>query len=531
MRRGIHVGVAGYLGALIPLTAFGAQANLPGIFSQEVARFRHLASSASADLQIEAAQGFYYLKHTAGEGPLLPLAGSDVPLVRLEATKALGVCGGRRAVPILIERLGDPEWEIRRAAHDALRRMTAQMFPARPRGAWRSWLEGSDWPEKERTLLARLAKGDRADRLRALRALRFVGSRNAEPAVLEVLARPGPLGRDGSLAAIQALERVGTAKALPLLAPHAVRWPGTAWTLGEIGGPRAEDALLKAFRKFSTRTLDVMVNLDRVESTRCGEFLPTLLRAFGLVIYRSRTDELHRPPDAYQRAAANLILRTGQASKVVDLILSQVEGTRKDADTPPNLRKLLSGMKHELKPGFVRSDGMTVAQPLAALPHITRDRRFIPRLVALLDHKAFIVRIYAAMTLAALDAKQAGPKILKIVREPYPFCDATAAASGKHFGRSQTVRWRGYLCMALGRLGGDPSRLGLEALAGDPASFRDVRYGAVVGLKSLGSPESIPVLQRVAEQDIIWAIRKAAEDAVAEIRLKQQDGGGTDGDR
>ena len=519
MRRRIGTHAAKCLGILLSLTTTGAAAELPSVFATEVARFGRLARSTSDDLRIEAAQGFGWLKHAAGEAPLLPLAKAESPTVRLAATKALGVCGGRRTVPILIERLADPEWEIRRTAHDALCRMTGQTFPANARDAWSTWLEGSNWQAKESKLLEQLKKADRTARLRALRALRFVGSSRAEPAVLAILVKPGNLGGDGVKAAIQTLERIGTAKALPLLEPHAVRWPGTAWTLGQIGGPKAEDALLKAFRKFSTRTLDVMVNLDRIESTRCAEFLPTLLKAFGLVIYRSRPDELHRPPDAFQRTAANLILRTGQAPRIVELILAEAEGKRKDVDTPPPLRKLLAGMRHELKPGFVRSDGMTVAQPLAALPHIATDKRFVPRLVALLDHKAYIVRIYAAMTLAALKGESAVPKILKVVREPYPFVDAAAQASGKHFSRSQTVRWRGYLCMALGRLGGEPARAALEKLAGDPASFRDIRYGAVIGLKFLGSPKSIPLLQRVAEQDIIWAIQREAEEAITEIRL------------
>jgi len=510
---------AGCSAVLLAPATTEAAAEIPSVFASEVARFTRLAGSASDDLRIEAAQGFGWLKHPSGETPLLPLAKAESPVVRLTATKALGVCGGRRTVPVLIERLGDSEWEIRRAAHDALRRMTGQTLPADARDAWGKWLEGSDWQAKEGKLLGQLKKGDRAARLRALRALRFVGSSRAEVAVLAVLAKPGDLGGDGVKAAIQALERIGTAKALPLLAPHAVRWPGTAWTLGQVGGPKAEEILLKAFRKFGTRTLDVMVNLDRVESTRCAEFLPTLLRAFGLVIYRSRPDELHRPPDAVQRTAANLILRTGQAPRLVDLVLAEVEGKRKNADTPPPLRKLLAGMRHELKRGFVRSDGMTVAQPLAALPHIATDKRFVPRLVALLDHRAYLVRIYVAMTLAALKAESAVPKILKVVREPYPFVDAATQASGKHFGRSQTVRWRGYLCIALGRLGGEPARAALEALAGDPTSFRDIRYGSVVGLKFLGSPKSVAVLERVAEQDIIWAIQREAEEAVAEIRL------------
>ena len=57
--------------------------------------------------------------------------------------------------------------------------------------------------------------------------------------------------------------------------------------------------------------------------------------------------------------------------------------------------------------------------------------------------------------------------ILNVVRSPYPFPDPTSQVSGKHFARSKFVRWRGYLCIALGKLGGEAARRGLEQLAVD----------------------------------------------------------------
>ena len=497
-------------------------APIPSVFDEEVARFRRLAACPIDELRIEAAQGFYHCKHRSGETALLPLADVETKLVRLTVVKALGVCGGRRTVPVLIKRLRDPEWDIREAAHAGLLTMTGQAFPAAAHNRWKAWLDGSDWAAREADLIAMLKKGTREERVRALRALRFVGSVRAEPAVLAALANPGPIGGHGALLGVKALERIGSRQSLPALERCAVIWPDTAWALGEIGGPEAEEALLKGFRRFGTWTIDNQLNLDRVGCTRTAEFLPVLLNAFGLVIFRSQPDELHRPPPVGHRVAANLILRSGQADRVVDLILAEVEGTRNDADTPPNLRELLRGMQHELKPGFVRSDGMTVAQPLAALPHITKDRRFVPRLVALLRHPAFIVRIYAAMTLAALEARETVPAILAVIREPYPFPDAATMTSGKHFDRSHIVRWRGYVCMALGRLGGVEARKALEALAVDSEVYRDIRYGAVVGLRFLGSPLSISALERIAEQDIIWAVRETAARAVEDIRLRKR---------
>jgi HEAT repeat protein len=247
-----------------------------------------------------------------------------------------------------------------------------------------------------------------------------------------------------------------------------------------------------------------------------------LLQCFGLVIFRSRTDDLQFEPTAFQRAAANLILRTGESQQLVDLILAQCEGTRRDEDTPEHLRKILADMQPELAPGFIRNDGLTVAQPLAALPHIIRDKQFVPRLINLLDHPAYIVRIYSAEALAALGAQEAVESILRVANTPYPFPDPTSQASGKHFDRSKFVRWRGYVCIALGKLGGEPARIGLEKLATADQSYRDIRYGSTVGLRFLGSPESIPALKQIADNDIIREIRNEATRAIADIQIAQQ---------
>ena len=136
----------------------------------------------------------------------------------------------------------------------------------------------------------------------------------------------------------------------------------------------------------------------------------------------------------------------------------------------------------------MRGDGVTTSQPLTALYHVRTDRALAARLIPLLRHPAFVPRVYVAMTLGKLHATEALPEMLAIVREGYAFSDAVALASGKHFDQSQTVRWRGFLCMALGRMGGDDARLALEQFATDAQQPRDIRYSSVVGLGFIASP-------------------------------------------
>lgn len=490
----------------------------PSFYEQEVARLAGLAGSGKPALEVEAAQGFCHMRCIDGTRWLLPLATSRDVLVRLEAVRALGVCGGREAVGALIDRLDDRHWQVAHVAREALERMSATAGQKLTQAQYRQWLAGSDWTAKEDALLAQLDQKDPPRALAALEAIASVGSARCEQAVLR---RAGQLGGEGVRAGERALERFGTQAAVGMLASLAPHHPEACWALGRIGGPAAEEALLKAMARWKENRLDAMINLDRLHSSQCEAFLPDLLEAFGLVIYRSYVDELHMPPSAYQRVAAKLILRTGKAQQVVDLVLQEAEGKRQDASTPPHLVKVLAAMKQELKPGFVRNDGRTVAQPLAALPHIVRDRRFIPRLIALLEHPAYIVRIYAAEALGALHAQEAVEPILKVVRQPYGFVDEAIHVSGKHFGDSRFVRWRGYLCIALGKLGGEPARAALEELALGPEVPRDVRYGSIVALRFLCSPKSLPALEKAAAGDIVWTIRQTAQEAVEDIRLRQ----------
>ncbi len=133
------------------------------------------------------------------------------------------------------------------------------------------------------------------------------------------------------------------------------------------------------------------------------------------------------------------------------------------------------------------------------------------------------MRVYVALTLGRLEAREAVPVIAEIIREGYPFSDSVALASGKHSHKSQSVRWRGFLCMALGRIGGDPARQALEGWASDPTQPRDIRYGSIVGLGFLNSPLSLPVLERVSDEDIIWMVRDNARRVAQTIRWKEME--------
>ena len=78
-------------------------------------------------------------------------------------------------------------------------------------------------------------------------------------------------------------------------------------------------------------------------------------------------------------------------------------------------------------------------------------------------------------------------------------------------------------------MGGDRARGKLETWATDEGQYRDIRYGSVVGLGFIGSEESLPTLERVADEDIIWQIRVEAEDVADGIRRTAGDRGQSQG--
>lgn len=517
-----------FLAAFCLLPIHAAESNPPAsVFEQDIRQFSRLLTNPVAERRVEGVRGLSYYKHWDAADQLIRLMDDASPDVRRESVLALCRLGTANSILPLIRCLRDPSWEIRQNAWLGLCRMTAENFPAGQPAQWETWWTADGPALKEKKLLDALAANPpQISRRDALRALRHFAGTNSETTLLAWIKAgiqpPPTVEEQGFLA--ETLERIGTSNAIPLLARSPT--DPAAWALGRIGGPEAEKALL-AFPK----TLVTLLNLDRLASTNAGPLIPFLIANMGLVTYRGQPDDLmnaERQP--IQRVAANLILRSGRAPLLQELVLQELEDSMKPPvahgprpPAPPDWQRMLEQMRDELKPGFVRGDGMTTSQPLVALCEIAENQALVPRLLPLLHHPAFVPRIYVATLLGKLRATAALPEILKFIREGYPFSDATALASGKHFDHSQTVRWRGFLCLALGRMGGEEARHALEQFAADPGQPRDIRYCSVVGLGFIGSPQSLPALRKIAREDIIWMARDEARRAVAEILLTSQE--------
>ena len=245
------------------------------------------------------------------------------------------------------------------------------------------------------------------------------------------------------------------------------------------------------------------------------------------ITYRSHPDDVMNDDlQPIQRVGVNLIRRSGLAPALIECALQELEDTMKPAiahgarpTVPAEWNEMFKRMRSELKPGFVREDGVTTSQPIVTMCYLADDPKLASRMIPLLHHPAIVPRVYVALALGRLHAKEALPALTKIIEEGYAFSDSTTLASGKHFDQSQTVRWRGFLCMALGRMGGDEARLALERFAADAKQPRDIRYSSVVGMRFVGSPKSLPILARVAQEDLIWMVRNEARLTGEQIQI------------
>ena len=500
---------------------------IPDVLQEDTDRARALLSSRVPERRIEGIQELSNLRDWAAEEAVLRLLDDPSLAVRRETLLALGRLGTRRSIPALIRMLDDPAWELRQNAWLELCQMTAQRLPPTPRRAWEAWWGDEDGAIIEASLFSALRAGSNAPpRRESLRALRHLATPASESNLLQWASlplQPSLTAEEGAFIA-DTLDRIGTARSLPLLV--AMSGDAANWPLGRLGGPQAEQSLLQR-----PKTLAVLLNLDRLQSTRCGPSIPELVGSMGLVTYRGQPDDLmNLAAQPIQRVAAHLILRSGQADLLVEGILCELEATLQPPLSRPTLpalptswQPMFQQMRVELKPGFVRGDGLTTSQPLTALSFIATNQALTPRLIRLLRHPAFVARVYVATTLGRQQTTAAVPEMLRIIQEGYPFSDATALASGKHFDQSQTVRWRGFLCMALGRVGGEEARAALEQLAAAPGRPRDIRYSAVVGLEFLASPQSLGVLRNVATNDLIWMVRDEARRAAQNIEILSQE--------
>ena len=383
---------------------------------------------------------------------------------------------------------------------------------------------------------------------RGLRALGALGGPGAAERVIAVLA-PYARGRPaGSFAAkcmvhagLRALGRLGDANGLDVLItflddPYWARYAADA--VGEFGdrptlAAKACSALIAAYPKYAR---DVRGRepqscprddrpgfsaVDRMYETPCAiaaalarlgpadeadlaglrEIAPLLLANLagdfdGAMLYE---------PEAGPAVTAHLLERVGLRQAACEAAFARFGQPAEVGETPFDLA---AGQ-------LARRATSAVPNAAAWLPALCRDRRDVPRLVALLTHADGWVRIDAAKTLMFLDANDAAPRIAELLAASKP--EADHGYCGKFIQdeyNAPAPRWREAMVRALGRLGGRGQVPLLSRLLNDERNVLEVRYAAAVALDEIGGPEAIGAMKRASASHDFHSVRMVAREAL-----------------
>lgn len=283
-----------------------------GPFERQVSENLAKLASPSPSVQARAAEALGFLRAYRSEAALIAKLRDSAGEVRRQTVMVLAWCGGREAVPALLEALHDADWCVRQAAHVSLENLTGMAFvfdalaPTAERSAqaqrWRDWWATvpSDHPPEEvlellgpkrspqsarkvavsslgsqkptypttffeieingeQRFLAKEAELSAWQQERAVRALGALGGAGAAEAILGFLGEAPSMAaarRPAIRAAIRSLGRLHEEAAFRYLVgllenPMWARVAADA--LGEFGDRRAVPALLTAYERYAKR--------------------------------------------------------------------------------------------------------------------------------------------------------------------------------------------------------------------------------------------------------------------------------------
>lgn len=437
--------------------------------------------------------------------------------VRLDAARALGVGRSERAVPTLIEWLGDAETKIRIAAADAL-------------GA----IGG---PAARSALTRSLGDADHAVRQRAVHALGGIGRRGDASVVIALLPRLSDDKADVRRETVQQLEAIADRRAvIPLVAAFSDNHPevrkAAVRAVGRFADASVVPALLRLLRDPTEEVRSAAVSsLGQIGSASAIGALSDLLSS-GTDVFRSKVayslGQIARDPSAGKageaalqslvsalatpslRNAAREALRASGSAAIPALLLHLTGKLPGDPTTAVGLlgdaadaratavlaaelerRRVAptlvldalgaTGDPDALVPVLSTLSSKDPAIRLAAMnamrPLLGDDGRASDVLIERLDDPELEVRIRAAEYLGLVRARQGTEKLLAVLAASPP------------------LRLRHAIVDALGAIG-DARALPalLDVLRAGPPSLRPA---AATALTYLASPEAIEPLARL----------------------------------
>jgi HEAT repeat protein len=565
---------------------FDRYREVAGIDRQRLGGMAALVSQVQGDneqLRISAAQRLAVFRDSAGAAALAQSLRAALREGRVAAAVSLATCGTRDSVPPLLAALDDTDPLVRQAAAMALENLTGHAEPLATFAAaeerapqveqWRAWFRRTSWATIETQLIERLQRGDRDEQRRAAVALGHVGGDAARATLRDYVGahradNPFPQWRkegrnrgDGTRfnsvaevnprtlqAATRSLGYLGDRAAVPLLvemlrthSPDPERGnlflaEAAAESLGRIGGPAAETALVDSFSKLveyirytvwygdhpalmachaSPVHYLIAEGLDRMASRAAGPIVPHLIRSVPTDVDRALLLET----DDCETLFGRLIRRAGAEAAVVETCLSLLGDTQ--ATRVPEIEQALGTVYQAW--GGTPGPEIRAAQIVSL---VCRDPQYEPRVRAAFERyrrlpKADISRVFdtgipivlalptknwvcffLARTLGNL-ADRRSVDALAAALEQSPTEDAGGhpdpTGPGVLFLHNElTPCWRAAVGWALGRIGDRRAAPTLLRVAADLHNAVDTRHAAAEALAQIADPAHQEAIRRLA---------------------------------
>jgi HEAT repeat protein len=513
----------------------------------------------------------------AAEPAIQGLLQDESITVRRAAALALTAMGTTDSVAELLQAFRDSDWQVRFHAASALEAITAYA-PGREadeeaiRQFYEQLFVGQGTLGKLKTTLGlgpdalrRLGQDD-PDLLErwfeAAGRLGAVAPETARVVVREALNVPLPPpihfepwagkrhdleGQPPKLGAIRAAGRMKDAQSVSLLVPWLARheyWDHateSAVALGRIGTPEAVEALWEALRR-DVPDLKPFLNRYVQRGPRPEEY--ALLRGLilaeaapqlddvslviamlpGTFLEKPRYEDRLRPESQRVLIGRLLLENAGLRSPVVRLLVDVLRGVQPTAEGKL-YQEILEGINLERPFAEHRRPFPVVSQiepeqALWLLGCLAIDRSEVPEslVVPYLGSENWRERIDSAVLLNQLGFGTVAAEVLASeAGKPYAFNEIMGIGKS-HFDTN--FRDKCYMVMALAHHTDDVARLATFA---DPlARYRDVRYGLAVGLGFRGTPDGIDLLNRLATEDPISAVRRQARESLRAIQEEQR---------
>ncbi len=508
---------------------------------------------------------------------IAPLLGDGSVVVRRAAGRALARLGSVDQLPLLVNALGDRDWQVRFAAAAACEAITAcrpgTNAANSPATFYRDLVVGLGGSEGVKRAIGQGPEGlqalnqDGPGELRrrwfeAAGRLGAAAPESARRVVHDALSVPMPPavrfepqagkrypleGSPPELGAIRAAGAMKDASAVPLLTAWLSRheYPDhareTAVSLGRIASRDAVATLWESLRRDVPNRTPFM-NRYVQHGPRHEEY--ALLRGLllagaapaiddvalivgllpGTFLEKPRFEDRLRPETQRVLLGRLMLQQACLRERSVAILVGVLRG-RAPAAGDVLYEQILKGINLE-RPYAEHQRPFPVVkqiepeQALWLLGCLATDRSEVPEdlVVPYLASANWRERIDAAVLLNRLGFGNKAAEVLAAEADkPYPFGEIMGIGKS-HF--DPNFRDKCYMVMALAHHVDDVGRL--RTFADPKRRYRDVRYGLAVGLGQRGAPDGLELLAEIATRDPIAVVRRQAMDSLLAVQEAQR---------